>query len=260
MAENQFETRPVTVSGADSKFINIGRTHVTLNRLQIGTVVVRIAGVDGFSDDGKLQRTGILCGMSKLYTRLQLKSGDAIKFQILGPSEILVIPDHAVGDEAAWPSEEPKDGESCIFSDKRLRPMHIKNFQPENFQDWTPNAEVDVFMAFGVLQTMTGYRYCCGVNASLLKKLGLEVEPKPDAILIDDETDEYRIAEFEVYSSAFAKHGHKPDHVDVLVVWIDDEKVRSKLPPKVVVLRQVAKDWAMDEAGEGEPGVGADSR
>jgi hypothetical protein len=243
MNDNSYDSTPISGAYAHLKAINLGRTHVTEARLTQGPATIRIAGLDGFFDEGSLQRSGVITGLSKTYRTLDLKEGQSIKFKILGPNDILVLSDKTASAEQRFITAQPAT--DCIFSSKKLRPVHIERFHPENLLNWTPTAEVDVYMAFGVLESMTGYKYCCGINAALLGQLGYSVDPKPDAVLIDDETDEYRIAEFEVYSSSFAKHGHKPEQVDVLVAWIDDEKDRAKLPRKVVPLQEIARSRAL---------------
>jgi hypothetical protein len=70
-------------------------------------------------------------------------------------------------------------------------------------------------------------------------------DTKPDAVLVDDETSEYLVAEFKMRSSAFALN-HQPDDVDVLIVWEDDERDRSRLPRAVVSLRDIARTAAKE--------------
>lgn len=240
------KTTPISETYLKWKAINLTRPLVTDGHLIQGAVTVRIAGLEGFADEGSLQRSGCLTGLTRVFTVLGLKASDVVTFTVTGQSEVLVIPDGPglLADGQIVSSLPPQ--KECLFFEKRLRPLHIERFRPENFRDWTPASEVDVYMAFGVLESATGFRYCCGVNARMLKQLGFEVEPKPDAILIDDESDEYRIAEFEVFSSSFAKHGHKPEHVDVVVAWIDDETNRSLLPKKVLSLRDISRARAME--------------
>ncbi len=105
--------------------------------------------------------------------------------------------------------------------------------------------KVTVLLAFGVLQEFTDFQYCCGVTQALLEKLGASYNdiPKPDAVLIDRATDECLMAEWKKHSSEF-KTNHKPEDVDVLVCWHDNESDRTRLPPRVLPLHSVAKKAA----------------
>lgn len=100
-------------------------------------------------------------------------------------------------------------------------------------------------MVSGVLQDYTNYQYCCGISKSILTSLGHKQESaKPDAILIDRQTNEYVLAEWKMKSSDFTKNHHKDD-VDILIVWIDDEKDRSKLPLETIALKAKALEYAI---------------
>ena len=70
--------------------------------------------------------------------------------------------------------------------------------------------------------------------------MGAKYTEKPDAILIDRITDQYLMAEMKKYSSAF-KLNHKPEDVDVLVCWLDDETDRTQVPARVIALSKVAQ-------------------
>ena len=112
----------------------------------------------------------------------------------------------------------------------------------ENLNNWEPETETDVYMAFGVLEEYTDYKYCCGVSQSLLSKLGAQYEErsKPDAILISRISEAYLMAEWKKKSSDY-KINHNPADVDVLVVWHDDEEDRSSLPYHALCLKTIAR-------------------
>lgn len=103
-------------------------------------------------------------------------------------------------------------------------------------------------MIFGLLEEYTDYKYCCGINANLLKNLGYKYDSdnaKPDSILINRTTEEYIIAEVKLKSTQF-KSNHKKVDFDVLIVWENDEKDQSILPEFILVLSDIAKTAAID--------------
>ena len=124
--------------------------------------------------------------------------------------------------------------------------VHFDMYRPELFDHWKPTAEVDVYLAFGMLQEYTEYYYCCGVNKQVLRDLGIvdhygtRENGVPDAIFIDRSTRRYLIAEFKVNSRDFHVN-HKPEFIDVLVCWDDDEVNRKLLPRRVVALKDKAR-------------------
>jgi hypothetical protein len=138
-----------------------------------------------------------------------------------------------------------------VFQRQRLRPIHIELFSPENLNRWVPENEPDVYMAFGVLQEYTRYRYCCATSKRLLDLLGFQADTKPDAVLVDDNTGEYVVAEFKMRSSAYCEN-HKPGDVDVLIVWEHDSDESDKLPPHVLSLREIAREAAQELIRTGE--------
>ena len=58
--------------------------------------------------------------------------------------------------------------------------------------------------------------------------------------MYDKRTGNYLLAEFKIKSSDYKKN-HKPNDVDVLVVWRDDETERSNLPKIVIELYKISK-------------------
>jgi len=129
-----------------------------------------------------------------------------------------------------------------IFQAKTLNRIHIEPFRPESLNIWEPEIEADVYVVFGALQAFTNYQYCRGTSTNLLGKLGASYADtsKPDAILFNRTTDDYLVAELKKCSSDF-KLKHKPEDVDILICWLDNETNRSVLPPKVLELHKVAK-------------------
>lgn len=196
-------------------------------------------------------QNGILSGLKRLYSLNYLTSGDntfeivdknTIRFEkkLLNPS----LPSLTSDAETTVPQGIAES--ELVFDRKKLRHIHIEPFRPENLSNWSPETETDIYMAWGVLEEYTGYKYCCGTSARLLRDLGYRAstETKPDAILINQETDCYEIAEMKIRSSDFTKNHDKED-VDVLVVWEDDESDHTKLPKTVINLWQKARDAAL---------------
>jgi hypothetical protein len=188
--------------------------------------------------------------MSRIYKALNLANGDVIQYEIDSPNQITItfVKKAGVSTGAPTPSTPitpPPPATDSVFVRQKLRPLHIELFTPENLNRWEPENEPDVYMAFGVLQEYTNYRYCCATSKSLLDRLGFSADTKPDAVLVAEDTGEYLIAEFKMKSSDFSRN-HKPEDVDVLVVWEADEADLSKLPPEVLHLREISKTAAQE--------------
>jgi len=214
--------------------------------LKAGIVSVRVEGVEDFSVDGTLNVSGWLSGMAKLYKLLSLNPGAIVEFSVARDDTIIVhSPRPATKPGEAAPAER-----QTVFQRQKLKHLHLEPFRPENLNNWEPETETDVYLAFGVLQNYTDYHYCCGTSKSVLDRLGAKYEgkSKPDAILVDTTSGEYVFAEWKMSSSDFASN-HNPDDVDVLVCWIDDETNRALLPADVVCLRSIAKSAAIGLLG-----------
>ena len=232
--------------------LNLGRDSINTGRISRSSKVsVFVKGKPHITSQGSVSIHGGLSGMSKIYSALNLNVGDKVIYEIDNPSQVTIT---AVK-QAASPNVVPAPqavsiapitpSKDSVFRRQNLRPLHIELFTPENLNRWEPENEPDVYMAFGVLQEYTKYRYCCATSQSLLDRLGFSADTKPDAVLIDEDSSEYLIAEFKMTSSDFARN-HKPDDVDVLVVWEDDEEQKIKLPPAVLSLREIAKTAAQE--------------
>ena len=200
----------------------------------------------------------ILSGLKRLYSLSFLTDGSN-SYEIVDKNTIRFLkklPNPSVpGTQASSPVgaiTQPPDGD-LVFDRKKLKHIHIEPFRPENLSNWSPETETDIYMAWGILEEYTGYKYCCGTSARLLRDLGYQssTDTKPDAILINQETNCYEIAEMKIRSSDFTKNHDKED-IDVLVVWEDDEKERDKLPKTVINLFQKAKDAALSLMNAGE--------
>ncbi len=211
-------------------------------KLNPGLVSVRLKDQEDFLAEGTLNAQGALSGMVKLYRALALRDGDKLTIQVTGESELTVTPNRRP--KLTFRSTKP-----TVFATKKLKAIHFEAFRPQNLVDWKPKAEVDLYMAFGILEDYSEYKYCCGVNAEILKQLDARIHPKPDAILIDRATDEYLMAEFEITSSLFVRQGHSPEDIDMLVCWEDDETDRAKLPARVLTLSSKARDAALEILG-----------
>lgn len=240
----------------DSKYeITINPSYIELRSIYVGGTVLKGGGLspgkvtvllekdDKFSVEGTLNQQGLLSGMAKLYRKLNLQKGAKLEFSVTDDGNIIIhsFSAPASGAEAVVPPVSPNAAQS-VFEAKKLKYVHIEAFRPENLDNWEPETEADIYLAFGVLQEFTDFQYCCGVSKALLDKLGAKYDDasKPDAILIDRTSDQYLMAEWKKRSSDF-KTNHKPEDVDVLVCWYDDESERTKLPPRVLALHSVAK-------------------
>ncbi len=226
--------------------IYVGAAALKDEHLTPGNVVVLLENDDEFSVEGTLNRRGYLSGMAKLYRMLGLQDGSKLEFSVGDEGNIIIHSPKELepGGEPAIPPPLPAEAHT-VFLAKQFKHIHIEPFRPENLNNWEPETETDVYLAFGVLQEFTDFQYCCGVSEALLKSLGANYgkASKPDAILIDRTNDQYLMAEWKKYSSDF-KTNHKPEDVDVLVCWHDNEVDRKKLPPRTLALRTVAKKAA----------------
>jgi hypothetical protein len=231
--------------------LNLGRDSVSTGRIaRISKVSAFIKSSPGVSAQGSVSIHGGVSGMSRIYKALNLASGDMIQYEIDSPNQITIVSVRKAGvtTAASTPPQSitpPPPTKDSVFVRQKLRPLHIELFTPENLNRWEPENEPDVYMAFGVLQEYTNYRYCCATSKSLLDRLGFTAGTKPDAILVAEDTGEYLIAEFKMKSSDFSKN-HKSGDVDVLVVWEADETDSSKLPLAVLPLREISKTAAQE--------------
>jgi hypothetical protein len=239
----------VKPSYIDLRSIYVGAAALKDEHLTPGTITVLIEDDPEFSVEGTLNAQGLLSGMAKLYSKLPLPDGTKIAFAVQADGSIIVRspkPPAVPPAPGAGAAEAPK----TVFEVKHLKHIHIEAFRPENLDNWEPETETDIYLAFGVLQDFTDFQYCCGASKALLTKLGASYEEaaKPDAILIDRKSDQYLMAEWKKHSADF-KVNHKPDDVDVLVCWHDNELDKKKLPPRVVALHSVAKKAAEAKLG-----------
>ncbi len=236
-----FETT-VTGSYAKLRSLYVPADALSSSGVTGGSLVVLVHGDEEFSVEGTLGTNGLLSGMAKLYQRLDLVSGDTIEFDIQneGDQPTITVLSPPIGVEEPETTEGLK--RETVFAKKAQRWIHLEVFRPENLNNWEPETETDVYLAFGVLQEYTDYQYCCGASVSVLRKLGIEVNDssKPDAILVDRRNDEYLLAEWKKHSADF-KLNHEPEDVDILVCWHDNETQRARLPVRVLALHGVAK-------------------
>lgn len=246
-AETHQLVTTVTASYKKLNALYFGRAEIERVCLKPGKVSLLIDSQPGFSALGTLSPAGGLTGMARTYNELKLQVGDSVEFAVTGPSQLLATATHrgaTTPEEAAIPAVVVTPVES-VFLRQRLRPIHIELFSPENLNRWEPENEPDIYMAFGVLQEYTQFRYCCATSKQLLDRLGFKADSKPDAILINANNDEYVVAEFKMRSSSF-KGNHKSSDVDVLIVWFDDETDKQQLPPDVLCLRDIAREVAQE--------------
>ena len=194
---------------------------------------------------GKLNKNGVISGLSKLFFEQKIKSGMHLYYENneIDSITLYIPPEYKNVDSLnnSLPIDSPS---------KKLKWFHNEVFYPDSLDRWVPNAEPDVYIVFGALQDLTDYSYCGAVNKKILLKLEYfkriqGAKNKPDAILHDKKTDDYLIAEFKIKSSDY-KRNHKSGDVDILVVWRDDETDRSTLPNTILELYKIAKNSPPD--------------
>jgi hypothetical protein len=235
--------------------IRLGNEPLQENKLHAGLITVSVDIDRTFTIEGTYNaKNGLLSGLKALYKN-KFISDDAlnVEYEISSLNEIVITssrPTVSVNNEVEHLEHTNPVLLQSVFQKRQLRHLHIEPFRAENLKNWTPKTESDLYMIFGVVESYTGYKYCCGTNADLLKQLGYtydENNAKPDAILIDTATSEYLIAEFKVKSSMF-KSNHKPEEIDILVVWANDETDGTKLPKTrdVLVLEEIVRLAAID--------------
>lgn len=238
------------VSYARLRAVNLTVQPIREGLIDPGTVSVLVEGPRSAVLEGTLQASGVLTGMTWLYNNYSLAARDSLPYEVRGQGADAVVvldlreqldPPPATPHTAA--GAQQTTARQLVFERMQLKHLHIEPFRPESLSHWAPENETDVYMAFGVLAELTDYRYCCGASQQLLDKLGAKYETKPDAILIDKRSDLYLMAEWKKTSSDYSGN-HKPEDVDVLVCWIDDESDRSKLPGTVLALSDVAREAA----------------
>lgn len=196
--------------------------------------------------NGRLNENGVISGLVQLFRDKKLESGMTFTYKNHGVDSILLYLNDNSG------SQEVTGNILADSPSKKLKWPHNEVCHPDNFKRWHPNSEIDVCFAFGLLNHMTNYSYCCAINNEAIAQIEYferisTAKTKPDAILHDKYTNDYSIAKFELNSSEYKKH-HTPDDVDVLIVWRDDEKNRSHLPMQVIELSQLAKKASIHTA------------
>lgn len=248
---SQRYTARIQPSYVELRSIYLGASAVKDPHFSPGRVSVRLPLQGDFAAEGTLNRTGFLSGMAKLYHALNLKPDDTIEFELSDSGDVVVLappPPSAV----SLPATAHAGDLSTVFARRKLKYIHLEPFRPSSLDEWEPEGETDIYLAFGVLQEFTDYQYCCAASKALLTRLGAQYDEtsKPDAVLIHRTTGEYLMAEWKKYSVDF-KSNHRADDVDVLICWHDNETDRSKLPASVLALHAVAKTAAQQQLLEG---------
>lgn len=221
--------------------------------LQQGELAILHAEDPDFSVSGKLDGSGYISGIAKLYNYLKLQPDMVVNFDVTPDGSMLIrepsAPNRGAGEDLI---EVLEPQPTLVFERMGLRHVHFEPFSPENLRRWQPETETDVYLVFGVLQDFTDYQYCCGASKAVLEKVGADYSEtaKPDAILVDRTTGQYVMAEWKKYSSEF-KLNHAPQDVDVVVCWEDDETNRAALPPRTLPLRTIAQTAAKRLLTEG---------
>jgi hypothetical protein len=264
----------ISEAGRRSYFFNLRVESVGGNRFTPRTEVLVTytdAAGESVESNGTIQPSGVLSGMARLFRHLKLDVGDQVTLDCQVSSAGVQTARIASVTERDRPYEEQptvqepaRDDRQTVLAKWKARYVHFDAYRPELWNDWEPSGESDVYLAFGALQEYTDFIYCCGVNKQILRELsilkayderkvqkaaeGLD-EGIPDALFIDRTTREYLVAEFKIRASQFAMN-HSPDLVDVLVCWIDDEPDKSKLPARIVILKDKARDAGLEAFGQ----------
>lgn len=223
--------------------LNLGADFVREANLAAGkTYPITVEGMDDVELSGTLQRTGLIGGLAAMYRHFPHLPPNA-EFEVSFDGTTIHI--QPPGTPTPLPPVDAAASQSNYVLDRKdARRIHILPYDPASLNTWEPKGEPDVYMVFGRLAQFTEYRYCCASSKEVLNKFGIDIDPKPDAILVEEGTDRYIISEFEVVSSSFLKHGHKKDDIDLIVCWKDDETdpiARDKLP-KVLALHKLLQD------------------
>ena len=209
------------------------------NKLRVGPVSIFINNRQEIYG-GKLNENGVISGLSQLFREQNLRSGMMFSYENHDVDSILLY----LNDDSA--KNEMTGNQFADSPSKKLKWPHNEICHPDNFKRWSPNSEIDVFFAFGLLHYMTNYSYCCALTNEVIAQIEYfdrisTAKRKPDAILHNKHTNHYLIAKFESNSSDYKKR-HNPNDVDVLIVWRDNETNRSHLPMQVVELYSLAKE------------------
>jgi hypothetical protein len=250
------------------KKVKIRSSYKQLNSLNLGSEFVEehkltphkqypltVVGVDE-SLSGTLQARGLIGGLAAMYVRYpSLGDGSEVEIDFDGNAITIVPPNSASTDmpspgptstgpqqQGSLPTSTASD---YVLDRKSAHRVFVPPYAPGALNSWEPKGEPDVYMVFGRVAEFTAFRYCCASSQEVLSKLGLDIKPKPDAILIEKGTDRYVIAEFEVDSIEFSKHGHQAEDIDVLVCWTDsveDETERKKLPRRILSLHTLVQE------------------
>ena len=208
---------------------------------------------------GTYNRNGWLSGMAKVYSLFNLQPGSlfeltwtselTLKTNVLPVDDLVALDSQCIIEDGTMDNlnNNIHPRAETTYERFNLNHIHFDVYDTRLFDVWVPQTETDIYLAFGQLQERTIYQYVCGFNVETKRKLGYPREvTTPDAILIDRITKKYLIAEFKPYSSSFSINHNKAD-VDVLVVWIDDEQDRTKLPDRVVVMQTYARDHSLSD-------------
>ena len=228
----------VRQSYIDLRGLNLGMEFVHKHGLQPGNKYsIIIEGLSETDIEGRLDKSGFIGGLSRLYKAFDLQVGDIVEATFDDP-DIRLHPPTAKAVSEAEETIPVKEEPEFVFERQALRHVHIEPYAPGSLARWVPQTEADIYMVFGALSEYTDFQYCCGASKALLNALGYKAETKPDAILIDRASEQYLVAEFKMDSAEFTWN-HKREDVDVLICWEDNEKDRAALPARVVGLRKL---------------------
>ncbi len=233
----------ITQSSINTNSLNLGKDFIREHKLVTGQrYPIVVVGMEDTELAGTIQKTGVIGGLAAFYERFaDVQANTEIEIGFDGLAIIVYPPETPAVPPTAKLPAPPSDN---VLDRKSANHVYIAPYAPGAINMWEPKGEPDVYMVFGRLAEFTPFRYCCAASQEILDKLGIQIDPKPDAVLIERVSDRYLIAEFEVKSSRFLRHGHRKDDIDVLICWRDDVTdavLRQQLPMVLDLHRLISK-------------------
>jgi hypothetical protein len=217
--------------------INLGAAFVKDNSLRPQQQYdIVIEGIQDKTFRGTVQMTGLIGGVAALYQRFPtLKEGETIEARFVDGTIVFIPP------KKAQPKLQGRG--KYVLRAKNAHQVFVQPYMPGALNEWEPKGEPDVYLAFGRLAEFTKYTYCCAASVEVLEKFGINIIPKPDAILIEEGTDRYIVAEFEKTASDFLTHKHNKEDIDLLICWLNDLTEAEKLEaPEVLSLKELLNE------------------
>jgi len=214
---------------AISHHLNVGPIHISIkNRKEVYC--------------GRLNVNGVISGLSQLFQEQKLEAGMILTYINHEVDSIQLALEDGFSRDAST-GNPLADAPSA-----KIAWPHSELFTTDNSHRWKFTSTLDVFFVFSLLHKKAGYNYCGAFNRDYLDKTEYfsripTASTNPDAVLQHIDSERYFIAKFEVHSSNY-KNNFTANDVDVLVVWLDNEKDRSRLPRHVVELSKIVNNAA----------------